>query len=83
MTAPEANSTLGDIDITRETGLSPAGLMVGDRIDLLGSELMHLSVTATSTGTVVRTDTRFLSHIGMGLLVEMDKPKVQSSTKES
>ncbi|MEE2747909.1 MAG: choice-of-anchor X domain-containing protein [Candidatus Thermoplasmatota archaeon] len=54
MTAPEANSTLGDVDITRETGLSPAGLMVGDRIDLLGSELMHLSVTATSTGTVVR-----------------------------
>ena len=52
--APEANSTLGDVDITRETGLAPAGLMIGDRVDLLGSELMHLSVTATSTGTVVR-----------------------------
>ena len=52
--APEANSTLGDVDITRETGLAPAGLTIGDRVDLLGSELMHLSVTATSTGTVVR-----------------------------
>ena len=52
--APEANSTLGDVDITRETGLAPAGLTVGDRVDLLGSELMQLSVTATSTGTVVR-----------------------------
>ena len=27
---------------------------MGDRVDLLGSELMHLSITATSTGTVVR-----------------------------
>ncbi|MCS5535529.1 MAG: hypothetical protein NZ802_06720, partial [Candidatus Poseidoniales archaeon] len=52
--APEANSTLGDVDITRETGLAPAGLTIGDRVDLLGSELMHLSVTATSTGTVIR-----------------------------
>ena len=52
--APEANSTLGDVDITRETGLAPAGLIVGDSVDLLGSELMQLSVTATSTGTVVR-----------------------------
>ncbi len=52
--APEAESTLGDVDITRETGLAPAGLTVGDRVDLLGSDLMHLSVTATSTGTVVR-----------------------------
>ena len=51
---PEAESTLGDVDITRETGLAPAGLIVGDRVDLMGSELMHLSVTATSTGTVVR-----------------------------
>ena len=54
LNAPEANSTLGDVDITRETGLAPAGLTVGDRVDLLGSELMQLSVTATSTGTVVR-----------------------------
>ncbi len=54
LTAPEANSTLGDIDITRETGLAPAGLTVGDRVDLMGSDLMHLSVTATSTGTVIR-----------------------------
>ena len=54
LNAPEANSTLGDVDITRETGLSPAELTVGDRVDLLGSELMQLSVTATSTGTVVR-----------------------------
>tara|TARA_B100000614_G_scaffold43677_1_gene36643 strand:+ start:1968 stop:5042 length:3075 start_codon:yes stop_codon:yes gene_type:complete len=53
-TVPEAESTLGDVDITRETGIAPAELLVGDRIDLLGSELMHLSVTATSTGTVVR-----------------------------
>jgi len=52
--APEANSTLGDVDITRETGLAPAGLTIGDRVDLIGSELMQLSVTATSTGTVVR-----------------------------
>ena len=52
--APEAASTLGDVDITRETGLAPAGLTVGDRVDLMGSELMHLSITATSTGTVVR-----------------------------
>ncbi len=52
--APEANSTLGDVDITRETGLAPASLTIGDHVDLLGSELMHLSVTATSTGTVVR-----------------------------
>ena len=52
--APSAESTLGDVDITRETGLAPAGLTVGDRVDLLGSELMHLSITATSTGTVVR-----------------------------
>ena len=52
--APEANSTLGDVDITRETGLAPAELTVGDRVDLLSSELMQLSVTATSTGTVVR-----------------------------
>ena len=53
-TVPEAESTLGDVDITRETGIAPAELLVGDRIDLLGSELMHLSVTAVSTGTVVR-----------------------------
>ena len=53
-TVPDAESTLGDVDITRETGIAPAELVVGDRIDLLGSELMHLSVTATSTGTVVR-----------------------------
>ena len=53
-TVPEAESTLGDVDITRETGIAPAELSVGDRIDLLGSELMHLSVTAVSTGTVVR-----------------------------
>ena len=53
-TAPEANSTLGDVDITRETGLAPAGLITGDRVDLLASDLMQLSVTATSTGTVVR-----------------------------
>ncbi|MDE0708554.1 MAG: hypothetical protein OSB33_06355 [Candidatus Poseidoniales archaeon] len=52
--APTAESTLGDVDITRETGLAPSGLIIGDRLDLLGSELMHLSVTATSTGTVVR-----------------------------
>ena len=53
-TVPEAESTLGDVDITRETGIAPAELLVGDRIDLLGSELMHLSVTAVSTGMVVR-----------------------------
>ena len=53
-TVPEAESTLGGVDITRETGIAPAELMVGDRLDLLGSELMYLSVTATSTGTVVR-----------------------------
>ena len=53
-TAPETNSTLGDVDITRETGLAPAGLITGDRVDLLASDLMQLSVTATSTGTVVR-----------------------------
>ena len=32
----EAESTLGDVDITRETGIAPAELLVGDRIDLLG-----------------------------------------------
>tara|TARA_Y100001934_G_scaffold273649_1_gene364303 strand:- start:49 stop:2751 length:2703 start_codon:yes stop_codon:yes gene_type:complete len=53
-TVPEAESTLGGVDITRETGIAPAELMVGDRLDLLGSELMYLSVTAISTGTVVR-----------------------------
>ena len=53
-TVPEAESTLGNVDITRETGISPAELVVGDRLDLLGSELMYLSVTATSTGTVIR-----------------------------
>ncbi|MEE2759218.1 MAG: choice-of-anchor X domain-containing protein [Candidatus Thermoplasmatota archaeon] len=54
LSAPEANSTLGDVDITRETGLVPAGMQIGDRVDLLGSDLMHLSVTAISAGTVVR-----------------------------
>ena len=41
LSAPEANSTLGDVDITRETGLVPAGMQIGDRVDLLGSDLMH------------------------------------------
>ena len=52
--APEAGEGLGNAEITRETGLAPATLVVGDRLDLLDSELMHLSVIATSTGTVNR-----------------------------
>ncbi|MED5486899.1 MAG: choice-of-anchor X domain-containing protein [Candidatus Thermoplasmatota archaeon] len=54
LTPPEVESVVGDLDITRETGISPSELMVGDRLDLLSSEIMHLSVTATQTGIVNR-----------------------------
>ena len=52
--APEAEEGIGGVDITRETGLAPAELRIGDRLDLLDSELMQLSVTATQVGTVNR-----------------------------
>ncbi|MEE2811676.1 MAG: choice-of-anchor X domain-containing protein [Candidatus Thermoplasmatota archaeon] len=54
MEVPEAESAIGDVDITRESGLAPAQMLVGDSLSLLDSDLMHLTVTATHTGTVNR-----------------------------
>ena len=47
-------SVIGDVDVTREAGLAPAQLSVGDRISLIDSELMHLTIEATSTGMLSR-----------------------------
>ncbi|MDP6906261.1 MAG: hypothetical protein QF440_02465 [Candidatus Thalassarchaeaceae archaeon] len=54
MDVPEPDSAIGDVDITRETGFSPSQMKVGDTVSLLDSEFMHLTVTATHTGTVNR-----------------------------
>ena len=54
METPEPESAIGDVDITRETGFSPAEMIAGDRLSLLNSELMDLTITATHTGTVNR-----------------------------
>ena len=54
METPEAENTIGDVDITRETGVAPANLEVGDTLALLDSELMHLTLTATSTNVLNR-----------------------------
>jgi hypothetical protein len=41
-------SDLGNLNISRETGLAPAVLLVGDSIGLYSSEFMHLEITADS-----------------------------------
>jgi hypothetical protein len=52
--APESEEGIGGIDISRETGLAPATMLVGDSFALLDSDLMQLTVTAIGTSTVNR-----------------------------
>jgi len=49
-TQPESEDILGDISISRETGLMPIPLIPGDSIRLAGQEGLSLVITAESTG---------------------------------
>ena len=49
-TQPESEDILGDITISRETGLMPIPLLPGDSIRLAGQEGLSLVITAESTG---------------------------------
>jgi len=44
----EEESDLGNLNVSRETGLAPAVLLVGDSLGLYSSEFMHLELTADS-----------------------------------
>ena len=51
---PESESAMGDVNISRETGLVPEQLMPGDRIVLDDGELYTMTIEATQTGEIVK-----------------------------
>jgi len=50
----EEESGLGDINISRETGLAPAELLIGDNVGLYSGDLMSLELTANSYQSYTR-----------------------------
>ncbi len=50
-TPPETEDGLGEVNLSRETGLSPVSLQPGDMVSLLGSDLVKLDLVATATAT--------------------------------
>ena len=48
------DSGLGDINISRETGLAPAELLIGDNVGLYSGDLMSLELTANSYQSYTR-----------------------------
>lgn len=53
-TTGETDSGLGDINISRETGLAPAELLIGDNLGLYSGDLMSLELTANSYQSYTR-----------------------------
>ena len=45
---PETEDGLGEVNISRETGIVPVPLLPGDRVSLLGSDIVYLDIEATS-----------------------------------
>ncbi len=50
-TPPETEDGLGEVNLSRETGLSPVSLQPGDMVSLLGSDLVKLDIVASATTT--------------------------------
>ncbi len=50
----EEESGLGDINISREAGLAPAELLIGDNVGLYSGDLMSLELTANSYQSYTR-----------------------------
>tara|TARA_B110000881_G_scaffold216538_1_gene232310 strand:- start:782 stop:2854 length:2073 start_codon:yes stop_codon:yes gene_type:complete len=45
---PETEDGLGEVNISRETGIVPVPLLPGDRASLLGNDIVYLNIEATS-----------------------------------
>ena len=51
---PETEDGLGEVNISRETGIVPVPLLPGDRVSLLGSDIVYLDIEATSLTQITK-----------------------------
>ena len=58
-TPPETEDGLGEVNLSRETGLSPVSLQPGDMVSLVGSELVMMDLEAQSIKTSVKDGREF------------------------
>lgn len=56
---PETEDGLGEVNLSRETGLSPVSLQPGDLVSLVGSDMVMLDIVAIETKTSIKDGRAF------------------------